>query len=220
MKKNILAVFIMASVLLITGCKNVDKKALEAKLVPETKVIVVEEQIEETPKVEVVPVAPLETPKAIEMEKPVQVAKDSDGDKIPDKVDAEPKRALKDTLQAKGFQNLIILDNIKLGSDELSPSMLELLNAVSEILQSDNNIKVKVIGHTCDLGTDEFNMSLSEKRANAAENYLLKKKTNAAQISVEWKGEKEPMVTNANEKNRSKNRRVQILFYEDVNKIN
>lgn len=220
MKKNILAVFIMASVLLITGCKNVDKKASEAKLVPETKVIVVEEQKEETPKVEVVPVAPLETPKVIEMEKPAQVAKDSDGDKIPDKVDAEPKRALKDTLQAKGFQNLIILDNIKLGSDELSPSMLELLNAVSEILQSDNNIKVKVIGHTCDLGSDEFNINLSEKRAKAAQNYLLNKKTNAAQISVQWKGEKEPMVTNANEKNRSKNRRVQILFYEDVNKIN
>lgn len=220
MRKNILAVFIMASVLLITGCKNVDKKASEAKLVPETKVIVVEEQKVEVTKVEEVPVAPIETPKVVEMEKPAQVAKDSDGDKIPDKVDAEPKRALKDTLQAKGFQNLIILDNIKLGSDELSPSMLELLNAVSEILQSDNNIRVRVIGHTCDLGTDEFNTNLSEKRAKAAQNYLLNKKTNAAQISVQWEGEKEPMVTNANEKNRSKNRRVQILFYEDVNKIN
>jgi len=97
--------------------------------------------------------------------------------------------------------------------------MFALLNVVNEILESDKGIKVKVIGHTCDLGTEEFNFILSEKRAKAAENYLLNGKTNRSQISVEWKGEKEPMANNDIEKNRSKNRRVQILFYEDSDKI-
>lgn len=218
MKKSIFLVVIMASILLLTGCKNTDKKVAETKPVPETKTVaLVEEKPIEPPKAEIAPVVPELVPQVVEKK---IVAKDSDGDKIPDKVDAEPKRALKDTLKAKGIQNLIILDNIKLDSDELSPSMLELLSAVNEILQSDSSIKVRIIGHTCDLGSDSYNFSLSEKRAKAAENYLLNKKTNPVQISVDWKGEKDPMVTNDNEKNRSKNRRVQILFYEDSSKIN
>lgn len=214
MKKNLFMVFVMASVLILNGCRNNDKKNQEPKILPEvqTETVVVEEKKE-------VPVAEVQTnpvivPQTVEIKE-----KDSDGDKIPDKVDAEPKRALKETLLAKGFQNLIILDNIKLGTDELSPSMLKLLDIVNEILQSDSSIKIKVIGHTCDLGTDAFNMDLSKRRAQAAENYLLGKNTSRAQISVEWKGESQPMVANSSEKNRSKNRRVQILFYQDANEI-
>lgn len=211
MKRNLFMVFVMASVLVLNGCRNNEKKNQDSKILPEvkTETVVVEEK-KEVPVVEV-PVQQVAAPTIED--------KDTDGDKIPDKVDAEPKRALKDTLLAKGFQNLIILDNIKLGSDELSPSMLKLLDVVNEILQSDSSIKVKVIGHTCDLGTDDYNMDLSKKRAQAAEKYLLGKNSSRSQIITEWKGETEPMVKNSSEKNRSKNRRVQILFYQDANEI-
>ena len=93
--------------------------------------------------------------------------------------------------------------------------MIKLLDNVSDVLSKESNLKIKIVGHTCDLGTDDYNMELSKKRALAADKYLLSKKVDKNKINVEWKGEKSPIVKNDSESNRSKNRRIEIVFYSN-----
>ena len=218
MKKTLLAIFLVTAVLSLSGCRNAQKKGETNLVEPPKEEIKVETKVVEEVKIveEVIPkkneiVYVVETPKITEL--------DSDGDGIPDRLDAEPKRPLRETLKAKGIQELIILDNIKFDSDKLSDSMLKTLDIIAQVLQSDRNIKIKIVGHTCDLGTDNYNFKLSEKRALTAQTYLLSRNAEKNQMTAQWKGEKEPMFANINEKNRSKNRRVQIIFYEDSNKV-
>ena len=218
MKKGLFIIFLITALLSLSACRNAQKKD-ETNLVEPPK----EEVLVETKTVENIEIVDEVVSKKNEIVYVVEAPKitelDSDKDGIPDKLDAEPKRHLKETLKAKGIQELIILDNIKIDSDKLSDSMLRTLDIISQVLQSDRNIKIKIVGHTCDLGTDNHNLKLSEKRALAAQSYLLSRNAEKNQITAQWKGEKEPMFANINEKNRSRNRRVQIIFYEEANKV-
>lgn len=212
MKKSLMTIFLVMTVLSLSACRNAQKKG-EVNLVevPKEEVVVEIKEVKEIIPLtkEIIPVA--EIPKITEL--------DNDGDGIPDRLDVEPKRHLRDTLRANGVQELIILDNIKFDSDELSDSMLRTLDMIAQVLKNDRKVKIKIVGHTCDLGTDAYNFKLSERRAKSAERYLLSKEVEKNQMTAQWKGEKEPMFPNVNEANRSKNRRVQIIFYEDVNRV-
>lgn len=76
-----------------------------------------------------------------------------------------------------------------------------------------NKIKaVKIIGHTDSIGTDEFNIELSKKRANAVKAYLIGKGIPESSININGLGSSKPIDTNANENGRAKNRRVEIYF--------
>ena len=141
--------------------------------------------------------------------------KDTDMDGIPDYVDEKPNQHISQTIVESGSQKLIILDNMKINSDKLTADMIKLLDNVSDVLSKESNLKIRIIGHTCDLGTDDYNMELSKKRALAADKYLLSKKVDKNKINVEWKGEKSPIVKNDSESNRSKNRRIEIVFYSN-----
>ncbi len=70
--------------------------------------------------------------------------------------------------------------------------------------------KVEVGGHTCDIGTSQYNMKLSEKRAQAVVKYLLSKGINNAYVSSNYYGEDRPAVQNTSIQNRKLNRRVEF----------
>jgi outer membrane protein OmpA-like peptidoglycan-associated protein len=69
---------------------------------------------------------------------------------------------------------------------------------------------VITIGHTDSVGSQDFNQSLSEQRANAVRAYLIAHGVDAARIRSEGKGEKEPIASNATAHGRAQNRRVEI----------
>ncbi len=201
MRKKVLFAILALSVLALNGCRSAQKETI--KPVSEPVAIV-----EEKPIVEIV--------------KPVIVEKvdendldndDLDNDGLPNEVDERPTQHLTETVAEVGSQKLVILDNIKLNSDKLSSQMLALLDNVADALSKDKNLKIRVVGHTCDLGTEAYNLKLSEKRAHAAHKYLLSKNVAKDRIIVEWKGESSPSVPNVSEENRSKNRRVEVIFY-------
>jgi outer membrane protein OmpA-like peptidoglycan-associated protein len=78
--------------------------------------------------------------------------------------------------------------------------------------------KVKIDGYTCDLGTDSYNLRLSQKRAKAAADYLIGQGIDPSIIgTVTGFGEANPMVPNVDEPHREQNRRVQI-FVEAVSR--
>ncbi|MGH1335099.1 MAG: OmpA family protein [Aureispira sp.] len=96
----------------------------------------------------------------------------------------------------------------KLDRANLLNESQEAINAAFEKNQ-DRIIKVRVAGHTCDLGSDNYNMGLSERRANAAFEYV-KTLGDAYQEKTElfFYGEKEQKYDD-----RDMNRRVYVLFY-------
>lgn len=205
MKKKLTVIALMSVVVLFNGCHSVEKNK-------DKKVEVVEE----------IPIVKIEAPAMVAASaEPVKVAAvavvaetDTDKDGIPDYLDTAPKQHIKDTIVEMGSQKLIILDNIKKDSDKLSPEMLKTLDNVAQVLSKEKNIQVIVTGHTCDLGTDIYNLDLSKKRALTANTYLKTRKVSEQRINVKWNGERTPIVKNDTEANRSKNRRVEVLFYE------
>ncbi|WP_111707777.1 OmpA family protein [Lutibacter citreus] len=86
-----------------------------------------------------------------------------------------------------------------------------LLNKLSSILQEYPDTNVLVVGHTDSTGSDTYNMTLSQNRAESVTNYFTKTKSlNAARFTTKWFGEEQPVADNNTEEGRSKNRRVNI----------
>lgn len=73
------------------------------------------------------------------------------------------------------------------------------------------DLKVEVAGHTDYIGTEEYNMGLSVRRANAVRNYLVDKGIAADRLTVKGYGESQPIADNATEAGRFMNRRVELI---------
>jgi peptidoglycan-associated lipoprotein len=71
--------------------------------------------------------------------------------------------------------------------------------------------KIQIEGHTCDIGTAEYNLALGERRANSAKKYLEGLGIASARMSTISYGEERPLVPNKNEAERSKNRRDEFI---------
>jgi peptidoglycan-associated lipoprotein len=71
--------------------------------------------------------------------------------------------------------------------------------------------KIQIEGHTCDIGTAEYNLALGERRATSAKTYLERLGISANRLSTISYGEERPMLPNKDEANRSKNRRDEFV---------
>jgi outer membrane protein OmpA-like peptidoglycan-associated protein len=106
----------------------------------------------------------------------------------------------------------ITLNNIFFDFDKavLKPESFSELNRIVTLMNERAGMKVEITGHTCDIGEDNYNMGLSERRAKAVSKYLLDKGISAERIAVKFFGETQPSVPNTNLENRRKNRRVEF----------
>jgi outer membrane protein OmpA-like peptidoglycan-associated protein len=86
-----------------------------------------------------------------------------------------------------------------------------LADVVTQIKSLKLGSKINIVGHTCWLGTDQYNQSLSERRATAAQNFFIEHGIEINQIQSSGKGESEPAFDN-NGPDIAKNRRVAISF--------
>ncbi|RYZ15405.1 MAG: OmpA family protein, partial [Sphingobacteriales bacterium] len=84
------------------------------------------------------------------------------------------------------------------------------LNEVAKILKDDNDLKLAIDGHTDDVGADNTNQKLSESRAAAVKNYLVKKGVDASRLVAAGHGESQPVADNKTPAGRQKNRRVEL----------
>ena len=88
----------------------------------------------------------------------------------------------------------------------------KILNRVYELLGKYENYDVIVEGHTDDVGTDEYNLKLSERRAKAVEDYLIDRGVNSKRLRFVGMGETVPLYPNTNKENKRRNRRVEFLL--------
>ena len=73
------------------------------------------------------------------------------------------------------------------------------------------DVKVEVAGHTDSIGTDDYNMGLSLRRANAVRDYLIGKGIAAENLTTKGYGESQPVADNQTAEGRFKNRRVELV---------
>lgn len=100
--------------------------------------------------------------------------------------------------------------NFEFGSANISSSSMETLQDIYSSAVTAEGLKVGVYGHTDNVGSPEANRLLSQRRAEAVKQYLVKKGIPSNRIEVMGLGEDEPVATNDTEAGRAANRRVQI----------
>ena len=99
------------------------------------------------------------------------------------------------------------------GSSGLIPDVLERANQLAEFVQEDKGIRrVKIEGHTDDVGHYRYNSKLGKRRAEVVKNCLLAKGVAADKIVVRSYGERKPEASNKTDAGRAKNRRVVVTL--------
>ena len=86
------------------------------------------------------------------------------------------------------------------------------LDKLAGVLVQYPDTNINVYGHTDSKGTDEYNLTLSQKRANSVIDYLVSKGIARTRLNAMGMGEKDPIATNETEAGRAQNRRVEFAI--------
>lgn len=135
-----------------------------------------------------------------------------------DKQEAE----LRAELEGTGVSVTRMGDNITLNmpgnvtfatdSSDLSPAFFNVLTSVGKVLEEYEQTVVEVAGHTDSTGSDSYNQSLSERRANSVTSYLSSQGVIGQRMITLGMGEARPVADNASPAGRQSNRRVEITM--------
>jgi len=145
---------------------------------------------------------------------------DKDGDGIPDYLDKCPevkgipankgcpevKQEVKEIFR-KALQGI----QFETGKDVIRPVSFPILNNVVQIMKENKEYNLLINGHTDNVGDDQSNMVLSQKRADAVKAYLIKNGIDANRMKAFGYGETKPVDDNNTPAGRAKNRRVEFV---------
>src|ERR1700686_767848 len=101
------------------------------------------------------------------------------------------------------------------GSFTLKPGAREKLAKVSGILLAHPGLIMQIEGHTDSVGSDGFNVRLSEQRADSVRDFLGEQGVSLSSITAQGFGKAEPVATNDTPEGRQRNRRVEIVVNGD-----
>ncbi|MBP6455403.1 MAG: OmpA family protein [Chitinophagaceae bacterium] len=121
----------------------------------------------------------------------------------------ERSQVLKDLLEKGSFSTNAIL--FATGSDVIENSSNDIINQLVAAMNEAPELKLKIVGHTDNVGDKNKNLSLSSKRANAVKMALVKKGINPSKLVNEGKGDSEPISNNNSEDGKAQNRRVEFI---------
>jgi outer membrane protein OmpA-like peptidoglycan-associated protein len=98
------------------------------------------------------------------------------------------------------------------GKSELMPTARKRLDDVVAALKDDPR-SITIVGHTDSVGSDDMNMALSQKRADAVRTYLVTHGLQENRVTSEGQGETQPIADNKTAEGRANNRRVEIILH-------
>jgi len=102
------------------------------------------------------------------------------------------------------------------GSFELAAGARERLAKVSGIVLAYPSLHVSIEGHTDSVGTDEYNQTLSERRAQAVRDYFVQQGIASSSVEAHGFGKTEPIASNDTAEGRQQNRRVELVLSGDA----
>jgi OmpA-OmpF porin, OOP family len=145
---------------------------------------------------------------------------DTDGDGIPDYLDKCPE--VKGVVANKGcpevkeevkkvFNQALKGVQFASGKNTILPKSFPILNSVAEILKQNPEYKLEINGHTDNLGNPVKNKTLSQGRADAVKEYLVKKGIEGYRMKATGYGDEKPIADNKTPAGRTENRRVEFV---------
>jgi outer membrane protein OmpA-like peptidoglycan-associated protein len=93
----------------------------------------------------------------------------------------------------------------------LRPDALRVLDEAITAMQADATLRLTIEGHTCNIGTAEYNLALGERRAQAVRDYLVGRGISGDRLTTVSYGEERPKHDNAREETRRLNRRAAMV---------
>ena len=131
-------------------------------------------------------------------------------------VTGEPSQNIKLTLRFKRFvpepgQSGFVLEGIEFdtGKATIRPDSLPRLDSVVEYLTHKKSARIEIAGHTDNVGNKNTNKTLSQKRAEACRDYIVKKGIDKSRIEPKGYGDERPLDSNDSAEGRQKNRRIE-----------
>jgi OOP family OmpA-OmpF porin len=116
----------------------------------------------------------------------------------------------------KVIDRLTLRVNFEFNKSDIRESDVAELQKAVRFIRKYPGAKVRLEGHTDSIGTDEYNQRLSERRAEAVKDYLVKEgAARASKISTVGYGESRPVASNDTEEGRAQNRRVEVLILSE-----
>jgi len=93
----------------------------------------------------------------------------------------------------------------------LRPEATRVLDEAVAAMRENATLRVEVEGHTCSIGTAEYNLALGDRRANAVKDYLVSRGISADRMRTVSYGEERPKYDNSREETRRLNRRAALV---------
>jgi len=150
----------------------------------------------------------------VEVERP---RVDTDGDTVVDELDKCPGTPAGARVDSDGCvigSQVIIASNINFetASATLLSYSESALDQLAAGLKGQRNLRLDVRGHTDSRGDDDYNLQLSQDRAQSVVDYLVRAGVSPDQLSAHGFGETQPLASNDNPESRAMNRRVEFAF--------
>ena len=104
-------------------------------------------------------------------------------------------------------------EDVHFGFDRytLRPGATRILDEAVAAMNNDSGLSLTIEGHTCNIGTSEYNQALGERRSTAVRDYLTSRGIAAGRLTTVTFGEERPMHDNAREETRRLNRRAALM---------
>jgi outer membrane protein OmpA-like peptidoglycan-associated protein len=95
-------------------------------------------------------------------------------------------------------------------STTIKPGFHSTMDKLSDVVVRYGKTTLTVVGHTDNVGSNDYNQKLSERRSRSVAEYLESRRVDGMRLALAGKGETQPIASNANEAGRQQNRRVEI----------
>ncbi len=109
------------------------------------------------------------------------------------------------------------LDNVyfETGKADIKPASFKYIDEMAEYLKLKTSMVIEISGHTDNVGKPEANLTLSQERANAVRNYLIKKGIAPDRIVAKGYGDTQPISSNDTDAGKQKNRRTEVRIIKE-----
>lgn len=157
---------------------------------------------------------------------PLNTVVDSDGCEVktaviePKKVEPIVDKLVEENKPVVSKVETVAIVTLKVNFDsdkyDIKPQYDDEISKMAEYLTAHPTLYAKITGHTDSTGTHEHNHELSFNRANSVKNRLLSLGVDSTHLSVDGKGETEPVATNSTLEGRAQNRRIEVEISKKV----
>jgi outer membrane protein OmpA-like peptidoglycan-associated protein len=127
--------------------------------------------------------------------------------------DAEAERqarAALDDIQKRVESGDLPKIQFRFDSDEITPESFSTLDLIADVVLANPRLKIFILAHCDSVGTEEYNLDLSQRRAKSVASYFTQRGIYPPSVRFRGYGSARPIADNATEEGRAKNRRVEF----------